>query len=126
LPNPATRPRRLCITSDGRIWYSDNARSHIGMYDPTTKTAKEWRTPSGRPDTTSNPYGIGVAPDGAIWVNESRQGTMVRFDPATERMEVVPIPTKGTIVRNISFDSTRHRLWIAESGRSRMGRIDLK
>jgi virginiamycin B lyase len=126
LPNPDTRPRRLCITSDGRIWYSDNARSHIGMYDPKTKTAKEWRTPSGAPDTTSNPYGIGVAPDGAIWVNESRQGTMVRFDPATERMEVVQIPTKGTVVRNISFDSTRQRLWIAESGRSRMGRIDLK
>jgi streptogramin lyase len=51
---------------------------------------------------------------------------MVRFDPATERMEVVPIPTKGTIVRNVSIDSTRHRLWIAESGQFRMGRIDLK
>jgi virginiamycin B lyase len=126
LPDSGTRPRRLCITSDGRIWYSDYSRGYLGMYDPKTKATKEWKTPSDQPGSTSNPYGIGVAPDGAIWVNEARQGTMVRFDPVTEHMEVVPIPTRGSVVRNISFDSTRHRLWIAESGISRMGRIDLK
>ena len=92
------------------------------MYDPKTKTAKEWKTP----DDNSNPYGIGVAPDGAVWVNEARQGAMVRFDPKTEHMDVLQITTKGSVVRNVSVDSTRHRLWLAESGISRLGRIDLK
>jgi virginiamycin B lyase len=122
LPEAGARPRRLAITSDGRIWYSDFARGYLGMYDPKTKAAKEWKTP----DDNSAPYGIGVAPSGVIWFNESRQGNMVMFDPKTEKMEVVPIPTRGSVIRNVTVDSTRNRLWIAESGVSRMGRIDLK
>ena len=122
LPNPATRPRRLAVTSDGRIWYSDFARGYLGMYDPRTKAAREWRTPH----ENAQPYAIGVAPDGKIWFNESRASTMVVFDPATERMDTVPIPTRGSVVRNVTVDSARSRLWLALSGTSRLGRIDLK
>jgi virginiamycin B lyase len=61
-----------------------------------------------------------------VWFNEAHASTMVRFDPKTEKMDVVPIPTPGSVVRNVSVDSTRGRLWLAESGVSRMGRIDLK
>jgi len=122
LPDAGARPRRLALTSDGRVWYSDYARGYLGMYDPKTKAAREWKTP----EDNSNPYGIGIAPDGAVWFNEARQGNMVRFDPATEKMEVVEIPTRGSVIRNVTIDSTRHRLWIAESGVSRLGRIDLK
>ena len=92
------------------------------MYDPKSKTTREFPTP----DANSLPYGIGIAPDGRIWMNESAQGSMVLFDPATEKMEVVAIPTKGSVVRNVTVDSTRGRLWIAESGVSRLGRIDLR
>jgi streptogramin lyase len=92
------------------------------MYDPKSKAAREWKTPN----DNSNPYAIGVAPDGAIWFNEARQGTMVRFDTKTEHMDVVAIPTKGSVIRNVTVDSARHRIWIAESGVSRLGRIDLR
>ena len=126
LPNADARPRRLAITADGRIWYSDYARGYLGMYDPKTKSAKEWKTPNQAPEHTSNPYGIGIAPDGAVWFNEARQGNMVRFDPRTEQMLVVEIPTKGSVIRNVTVDSARQRLWIAESGVSRLGRIDLR
>jgi streptogramin lyase len=51
---------------------------------------------------------------------------MVRFDPRTDKMDAVPIPTRGSVIRNVTIDSTRNRLWIAESGVSRLGRIDLK
>ena len=67
-----------------------------------------------------------VAPDGAVWFNESRQGNMIRFDPKTEHMEVVKIPTGGSVIRNVTVDSARGRLWLAESGVNRLGRIDLK
>lgn len=122
----AARPRRLAISSDGRIWYTDYARGYLGMYDPKTLTAREWKTPSRTADRNSNPYGIGIAPDGAIWYNEANQGDMVRFDPATGATVVVPIPTRGSVIRNVTVDSTRGRLWIAESGVSRLGRIDLR
>jgi virginiamycin B lyase len=121
LPSQATRPRRLAVSSDGRVWYSDYSRGYLGMYNPKTKAMKEWKSPN----DNSNPYGIGVAPNGMIWFNEARQGNMVMFNPATEKMEVVAIPTRGSVVRNVTVDSARHRLWIAESGVSRIGRIDL-
>ena len=122
----AARPRRLAITSDGRIWYTDYVRGYLGMYDPRTRTAKEWKTPNRTPQHNTNPYGIGIAPDGAVWYNEANQGDMVRFDPRTEATVVIPIPTRGSVIRNVTVDSTRGRLWIAESGVSRLGRIDLR
>lgn len=126
IADSTARPRRLAITSDGRIWYTDYTRGYLGMYDPRTKTSKEWKTPNQAPEHTSNPYGIGVAPDGAVWFNEARQGNMVRFDPGSGAMAVVPIPTRGSVIRNVTVDSARGRLWIAESGVSRLGRIDLR
>ena len=116
-PQAGARPRRLAITSDGRIWYSDYARGFLGMYDPRAKSFREYRTPG----ENSGPYGIGIAPDGRIWVNEVRQGAMAMFDPKTEQWEEVQIPTRGSVVRNVTVDSTRWRLWIAESGVSRIG-----
>ena len=50
---------------------------------------------------------------------------MVAFDPRTAKMEVVPIPTPGAIVRHMETDSTRQRVWLALSGTGRLGMIDL-
>ena len=50
---------------------------------------------------------------------------MVAFDPKTEKMEVVPIPTAGAIVRHMETDSTRGRVWLALSGTGRLGKIEL-
>ena len=122
LPNAEARPRRLAITSDGRIWYGDYARGYLGMYDPKKKSFREFKTP----DDKSNPYGIGIAPDGRIWINEVGPSAMAAFDPKTEKWEVTAIPTRGSVVRNVTVDSTRGILWIAESGVSKIGRIDLK
>ena len=73
LPNAGARPRRLAITSDGRIWYSDYARGYLGMYDPKTKAATEWKTPDDNSATVRHRHRT----DGAVWFNEARQGTMV-------------------------------------------------
>jgi virginiamycin B lyase len=47
LPNVESRPRRIAITSDDAIWYSDYARGHLGRFDPTTGNASEWPSPGG-------------------------------------------------------------------------------
>src|SRR2546422_4915840 len=36
LPDPASRPRRLAITRDDMIWYSDYSRGYLGRLDPAT------------------------------------------------------------------------------------------
>jgi hypothetical protein len=42
------------------------------------------------------------------------------------QMETIRIPTPGSVVRNISIDSARSRVWLALSGTGRIGKIELK
>jgi virginiamycin B lyase len=101
LPNAASRPRRLVITPDDLIWYSDYPRGVIGRLNPVTGDVQEWPSPSG---PKSEPYGI-VFTKGAIWYSESgaKPNTMVRFDPATEKFQSWAFPGSGggDIVRNM-------------------------
>jgi virginiamycin B lyase len=122
LPNPAARPRRLALSPDGAVWYSDFARGFLGRLDPASGQVREFASPGG---SGSGPYGIAIAPDGRIWYDEAGTSQIVVFDPATERAQTVAIPTKGAIVRNMTVDSTRGRIWLALSGTQRLGRIDV-
>jgi virginiamycin B lyase len=105
------------------VWYSDYARGYLGSYNPKSGTFRERLSPGG---ASSAPYGIAVAPDGRILYDEARSGTIVAFNPKNDQMETVKIPTAGSIVRNMAVDSTRHRLWLAESGVGRIGKIELR
>ncbi|GAC1416127.1 MAG: hypothetical protein NVSMB53_15000 [Gemmatimonadaceae bacterium] len=123
LPESGARPRRLAVDESGMVWYTDFARGYLGSYNPKTSAFKEWLSPGGR---SSAPYGIAIAPDGRIFYDEARSGTIVAFDRKTGKSETIKIPTPGAIVRNISVDSTRNRVWLALSGISRIGKIELK
>ena len=67
LPDPASRPRRIAITSDDMIWYADYSRGYLGRLDPATGKVTEWQSPSG---PKSAPYGISAIND-VIWYSES-------------------------------------------------------
>ncbi len=114
------RPRRLAVDSHGIVWYTDFARGFLGRLDPATKVVEQFRSPGG---ARSGPYGIALGPDGRVWYDESGTSSIIAFDYATKAMTVTPIPTKGAIVRNMSVDSTRGRVWLALSGTQRLGEI---
>jgi streptogramin lyase len=40
------------------------------------------------------------------------------------KTQTYDLPTKGAVVRNMSLDTSRGRLWLALSGTGRLGRID--
>src|ERR1700694_5057824 len=113
LPASGARPRRLVVDETGIVWYSDFARGYLGSYNPKNGTFKEWLSPGG---ASSAPYAIAIAPDGRIFYDEARRGTIVAFDRNTARTETIKIPTPGSVVRNMSVDSTRARIWLALSG----------
>jgi Streptogramin lyase len=123
LPEAGARPRRLVVASDGVVWYTDFRRGRLGSYNPRDGAAKEFPSPGGE---SSGPYGIAIAPDGRIFYDEAGTSTIIVFDRKTAKMETVKIPTNGSIVRNISVDSARGRVWLALSGIGRIGKIDLK
>ena len=69
LPNDGARPRRLALSDDDTIWYTDFARGMLGRLDLKTGDVKEWPSPSG---PKSEPYGI-VFTKGALWYNQIRR-----------------------------------------------------
>ena len=85
MPDPAARPRRIALTSDDVVWYTDFARGYLGRFDPRTGAVKEWLSPSG---ASSQPYGIATEKD-IVWYSESAvtPNTLVRFDPKTEAFQ---------------------------------------
>jgi virginiamycin B lyase len=99
LPHAETRPRRIAITSDDVLWYSDYARGYLGRFDPATGKASEWPSPGG---PQSQPYGI-VAVGDVLWYSEAgvKPNTVVRFDPKTETFQTWAIPSGGGVVRNM-------------------------
>lgn len=104
------------------VWYTDYARGRLGRPDPATGAVRDFPCPGGN---GSRPYGIAIGPDGRVWYDESGPDDLVAFEPATAGTEVVAIPTRGSVVRNMAVDATRGRLWLALSGTERLGRIDL-
>jgi virginiamycin B lyase len=123
LPQSGARPRRLVVDEAGVVWYSDFARGYLGSYNPKNGAFREWLSPGG---ASSAPYGIAIAPDGRIFYDEAGSGTIVAFDRRTGKPETIRIPTQGAVVRNMSVDSTRSRIWLALSGTGRIGKIELK
>jgi virginiamycin B lyase len=123
LPDAASRPRRIAITSDGAIWYTDYARGFLGRLDPKTGSARDWPSPSG---PGSSPYGITAVGD-VIWYSESgvSPNTLARFDPQRQKIEIWPIPSGGGVVRNMT--ATRDgKLVLACSGVDRIALVDVR
>jgi virginiamycin B lyase len=123
LPNAESRPRRIAITSDDIIWYSDYSRGFLGRLDPKTGGVQEYASPSG---PKSQPYGITALND-IIWYCETAvsPNTLVRFDPKTAQFQSWAIPAGGGVVRNM-MPTRDGDLVIAESGVNRIALVDIK
>ena len=52
LPNADSRPRRVAITHDDMIWYSDYSRGFLGRLDPRTGKVTQWASPGGARSST--------------------------------------------------------------------------
>ena len=115
------RPRRIAVSPDDVIWYTDYARGFLGRLDPRTGDVTEFASPGGR---TSQPYGMTSTSDGAIWYSESgvEPNTVVRFNPHDGSMQRWPIPSGGGVVRHM-VTAPNDDVWLACSGVDRLARV---
>ena len=123
LPHADSRPRRIAITPDDAVWYSDYSRGYLGRLDTKSgQVTGEWPTPSG---PKSQPYGMTAVGDVISFVESNTKPNMlVRFDP-TEKFQSWPIPGGGGVVRNM-VHTPDGNLWLAESGVDRIAFVDIK
>lgn len=110
LPREQARLRRLVITPDDVVWYSDYNQGYLGRYDPGSGEFTEWKTPSER----SGPYAMAADANGRVWFVETwpNPNLLVGFDPlAGTFFSVTPIPSGAGAVRNMVYDPKRNSLW---------------
>jgi virginiamycin B lyase len=118
-----SRPRRLAITADDSIYFTDYSRGKLGRFKPIDGKIKEWNSPGGK---SSAPYGIAITPDGIVWYSESgvTPNTIVRFDPKAESFSSWAIPSGGGVVRNM-VATPQGNLYLACSGQNRLALVQV-
>jgi virginiamycin B lyase len=109
-PREASRLRRIAITSDDSIWYTDYDEGYLGRFVPATGEYSEWRNPSQR----SGPYAIAADSEDRIWFVETwaDPNQFVGFDPDSETFfSVTPIPSGAGAVRHMVYDARTNSIW---------------
>jgi virginiamycin B lyase len=117
-----TRPRRMAIAADDKVYFTDYQGGNLGRLDPETRAVKMWPSPGG---SGSDPYGIVIAPDGMVWYSESgvKPNTLIRFDPQTEQFARAAIPSGGGTVRNMAA-TPDGRIYLACSGVNKVAVVE--
>jgi virginiamycin B lyase len=114
--------RRVWSDSKGRIWVSYWNTGHVGMYDPATKSWKEYKLPG-----NAHVYSVWVdQTDGKdiVWVTDWSINAIVRFDPKTEKFESYISNRDQANVRQMLGRSGE--AWGAESGTDRLVMVPAK
>jgi virginiamycin B lyase len=117
-----TRPRRMAIAADDKVYFTDFDGGHLGRLDPVTGAVKMWASPGG---SMSSPYGMAITPDGRVWYSEAgvEPNTVIRFDPKTEAFAKAKIPSGGGVVRNMAATADG-RVYMACSGVNKVGIVE--
>ncbi|MDA1080078.1 MAG: lyase [Gemmatimonadetes bacterium] len=111
LASDSTLNRRIAITSDDQIYYTDYRRGRLGHLDPKTGKVQDWALPGG---PGSLPYGMIIDDQNRVWVAEtgSQPNKLVGFDPKSNRFfSNTVIPGERNTVRHMFFDKKTKQIW---------------
>jgi len=112
-PTQGQGARRIWSDSRGRVFVSYWNTGQVGMYDPTTRTWREWKLPG-----VAHAYSVWVDPADHVWLTDWSTNAIVRFDPATEKFESFPSDRDQANVRQML--GRAGEAWGAESGTDRL------
>src|SRR5437588_8964566 len=78
-PTKGQGARRVWSDSRGRIWVSYWNTGQVGMYDPASKSWREWKLPG-----NAHTYSVWVDDKDKVRLTDSSITPIVRFDPVSE------------------------------------------
>jgi streptogramin lyase len=99
---PTSRPRRGAVDEQGRLWYAEYAGNAIGMFDPATRTIKEWRVPT----PWSQPYDVILDKNGEAWAGSMLNDRVTRLNHNTGQFVEYLLPRESNIRRVFVDNST--------------------
>ena len=118
IPRANAFPHDPAVSADGTAWYTDQANSYIGRFDPVTLQFTDVATPT----LGSGPHGITVVPSGHVWYTAQSTGRLGRLDPATMTIQEVVLPANA----NRPHTPLWHQggLWFTAQSNQTYGRLD--
>ena len=102
--------RRVWSDSKGRIWVSYWNTGHVGMYDPASRTWREWKLPGDSPRC----YAVYVDERDIVWASDFGGNAVWRFDAASEKFERFGFAREAVGIRQIL--GRPGEVWLPESG----------
>lgn len=112
-PTKGQGARRVWSDSRGRIWVSYWNTGQVGMYDPASKSWREWKLPG-----AAHAYAVWVDDQDKVWLTDWSTNAIVKFDPVTEKFESFASDRRGADVRQML--GRAGEVWGAESGNDRL------
>ncbi|TMH49981.1 MAG: lyase [Betaproteobacteria bacterium] len=112
-PTKAQGARRVWSDSRGRIWVSYWNTGQVGMYEPASKSWREWKLPG-----NAHAYSVWVDDQDKVWLTDWSINAIVKFDPVTEKFESFPSDRRSADVRQML--GRAGEAWGAESGNDRL------
>ena len=112
-PTKGQGARRVWSDSRGRVWVSYWNTGQVGMYDPATKSWREWKLPG-----NAHAYSVWVDDQDKVWLTDWSINAIVRFDPVTEKFDSFPSGKSNANVRQML--GRAGEAWGAESGTDRL------
>jgi streptogramin lyase len=102
---PVFGPRRARFDAKGGFWIPGYGDGKIARLDTRTLKYDVYQVPTLAPDEVEAPYALAVEPKTQdVWITANLSELMFRFQPATKKWTRYPLPTRGTITRDIVFN----------------------
>ena len=125
LPTPGSRPHDPAVAPDGAVWYTAQANSRLGRFDPKTGQFREYPL---QPENTRLPYGVGphglvADKDGAIWYTGQLDSHMGRIDPKTGAVTRFTMPQAGAGGPHTPIFDQKGILWFTMQQGNMVGRL---
>jgi streptogramin lyase len=120
-PFSASKPRRGRVDAQNRLWFAEY-HGGIAMFDPNTKTIKEWMLPN----RWDNPYDVVPSrTTGDVWTGSMHTDLVSRLDPKTDTIVQYLLP-RTTNIRRVFLEETGPRpvLWVGSNHGASIVRVE--
>jgi len=92
LPRREALPHDAVADADGNIWYSDFGTHVLGVLNPVTSRATEYRIPITKPGAPEGSLDVVLDKRGDVWLGTMYQGSVAKFDRKTKRFQTWTSP----------------------------------
>lgn len=121
VPTKYAKPYATAVSSDGSIWFTEEAANKVGQLNPKTGEFKEYPIVD---EKSVAPHGLVADQNGNIWFAASSGGFIGKLEPNTGKVIVFKMPDpKATDPESVAFDS-KGILWFTVQNANMVGKLD--